>query len=179
MQHIRLELPHQAPEMKPGQEVGGMRLPANRNTKRTKRQLWCDLRQCGIRTLATGEAVSENADMMAAIGLPPGEIKDVAKNSADRRAHGMQNPKRSVSGCAHHQNQRSPTTMVSPGLSGVPSGTMVRTVPPASVWVSVTRSRLARGEKPPAIATALSTLMLGTNGYCPGAATSPRMKNGR
>ena len=30
------------------------------------------------------------------------------------------------------------------------------------VWVSVTLSRLARGEKPPAIATALSTLMFGT-----------------
>ena len=77
------------------------------------------------------------------------------------------------------QNQRSSTRTVSPGLSGVAVGTLMRTVPRASVWVTMTRSRLARGEKPPAMATALSTVMFGTNGYWPGAATSPRMKNGR
>jgi hypothetical protein len=60
------------------------------------------------------------------------------------------------------QNQRSPTSTVSPGPSGVPSGTTARIEPDASVWVSVTESRRARGEKPPAIATALSTLILGT-----------------
>ena len=38
----------------------------------------------------------------------------------------------------------------------------VRVEPELSAWVSVTRSRNARGEKPPAIATALSTLILGT-----------------
>ena len=65
------------------------------------------------------------------------------------------------------------------GLIGLPGGTTKRAVPEASVWVTVTLSRRARGEKPPAIATAPSTVMLGTYGYCPGAATSPRMKNGR
>jgi len=44
----------------------------------------------------------------------------------------------------------------------VPSGTTARLGPAWSVWVSVTRSRWARGEKPPAIATALSTLIFGT-----------------
>src|SRR3954470_405693 len=62
---------------------------------------------------------------------------------------------------------------------GLPAGTTKRAVPDASVCVTVTLSRRARGEKPPAIATALSTVMFGTYGYCPGAATSPRMKNGR
>jgi hypothetical protein len=60
------------------------------------------------------------------------------------------------------QNQRSLTSTVSPGLNCVPSGTTKRPVPEASLWVRVTLSRLARGEKPPAIATALSTLMFGT-----------------
>jgi hypothetical protein len=60
------------------------------------------------------------------------------------------------------QNQRSLTRTVSPGFSCVPSGTMKRPVPEASLWVRVTLSRLARGENPPAIATALSTLILGT-----------------
>src|ERR1700689_1108038 len=66
-----------------------------------------------------------------------------------------------MTGC-DRQNQRSPTRMVSPGLMEVPSGTMARLVAEASLWVRVTLSRLARGEKPPAIATALSTLILGT-----------------
>ena len=47
------------------------------------------------------------------------------------------------------------------GKGGLYGNTM-RIAPPASLWVSVTASRLARGEKPPAIATALSTVMLGT-----------------
>jgi hypothetical protein len=48
-----------------------------------------------------------------------------------------------------------------------------------SITMPLIGSVRARGEKPPAIATALSTVMLGTYGYCPGAATSPRMKKGR
>src|SRR5262249_37496271 len=60
------------------------------------------------------------------------------------------------------QNQRSPTWTVSPGLSEVPSGTTEGPARPASAWVTVTMLRLARGVKPPAIATALSTVMLGT-----------------
>src|ERR1044072_2837453 len=96
------------------------------------------------------------------MGLSIGDIEDVAKNSADRRAHRVQNTKRLIGSAGHDQNQRSPTSTVSPGLIGVPSGTTARTEPPASVWVSVTRSRLARGEKPPAMATALSTLIFGT-----------------
>jgi len=61
-----------------------------------------------------------------------------------------------------NQNQRSPTSTVSPGPIGVPGGTTTRPVPDESEWVTVTRSRRARGEKPPAIATALSTVMFGT-----------------
>ena len=47
----------------------------------------------------------------------------MAENAADRRAHGVQDAKRLVSGDGHGQNHRSPTKTVSPGLSGVPSGT--------------------------------------------------------
>ena len=77
------------------------------------------------------------------------------------------------------QNHRSLINTVSPGLIGVPKGTTARYDPSTVVWVNVTSSRLARGEKPPAMAMALSTLIFGTYGYWPGAATSPRMKNGR
>ena len=122
----------------------------------------CNPRQCRLGAFATGQAVSDNADMVATIGLSIGDVQDVTENSADRRAHRVQDPKRLIWFFGHDQNQRSPTRTVSPGLTAVPSGTTTRIGSEPSVWVSVTRSRRARGEKPPAIATALSTLILGT-----------------
>ncbi len=121
-----------------------------------------DFLQRGVRALAAGEAVGDDADMMAAIGLAVGEVHDVAENAADRRPHRVQDTKRLTFNQGHDQNQRSPTSTVSPGLMAVPSGTTVRIAPAGSLWVIVTRSRSARGEKPPAMATALSTVMFGT-----------------
>ena len=43
---------------------------------------------------AAGQAVGDDADMMAAVGLAIGEVEDVAEDAADRRAHRMQNTKR-------------------------------------------------------------------------------------
>ena len=112
--------------------------------------------ECFVGTLAASEAVGENADIMTASRLPLGEIEDVTENPADRWAYCMQDTKRLVWLRGHGQNQRSATRMVSPGLSEVPSGTITRVEPKLSEWVSVTCSRRARGENPPAIATALS-----------------------
>jgi len=123
---------------------------------------WRDFPERGFGAFAAGQAVRDDADMMAAVGLSVGEIQDVADNSADRRPHRVQDTKRLIWCLGHDQNQRSPTSTVSPGLSAVPSGATTRIEPEASVWVSVTLSRRARGEKPPAIATALSTLIFGT-----------------
>src|SRR5262249_24391679 len=63
---------------------------------------------------------------------------------------------------ADPKSPRSPTNTVSPGPGEVRSGTTKRPTPLAAGCVAVTRSPRARGEKPPAIAIALSTLMLGT-----------------
>jgi len=98
----------------------------------------------------------------AAVGLAVSEVEDMAEDATDRRAYRVQDTKRLIGQAGHDQNQRSPTSTVSPGPIGVPSGTMLRIDPDASLWVRVTRSRRARGEKPPAIATALSAVMLGT-----------------
>src|ERR1700720_62463 len=100
--------------------------------------------------------------MVAAVGLAVGEVEDVANNSANRRAHRVQDAKRLTFNDRHDQGQRSPTKTVSPGPIGVPGDMTKRPVPDASVCVSVTLSPLARGEKPPAIATALSTIIFGT-----------------
>ena len=91
-----------------------------------------------------------------------GKVQDVANDAANRRTRRVQDPKRLGVEHRHDQNQRSPTSTVSPGLSEVAGGTTKRPDPCASVWVRVTWSRRARGEKPPAMATALSTVMLGT-----------------
>ena len=139
-----------------------MRFAVNGEALNAELQARRDFRQRGLGAFAAGQAVGDDADMVAALGLSVGEVQDVAENSADRRAHGVQDTKRLVGIGGHRQNQRSPTSTVSPGPMGVPSGTTTRIGPEASVWVSVTLSRRARGEKPPAIATALSTLMLGT-----------------
>ena len=119
-------------------------------------------RQCNQRVAIRSPQRGDDADMVSAVHLTVGEVEDVTEDSADRRAHRVQNTKRLIWNQGHDQNQRSPTRTVSPGLSEVPSGTTTRIEPEASVWVNVTRSRRARGEKPPAIATALSTLILGT-----------------
>ena len=123
---------------------------------------WRDFRQCGVCALAARKTVGNDTDLMAAAGLAVCQIEDVANNSADRCAHRMENPQRLILVASHDQNQRSLTRTVSPGLSGVPSGTTVRTGPAASACVRVTLSRRARAEKPPAMATALSTLRFGT-----------------
>ena len=39
---------------------------------------------------AAGEAVGDNANVMAAAGLSVGEIQDVTEDPADRRAHRVQ-----------------------------------------------------------------------------------------
>src|SRR3984957_5312203 len=177
MQDLRLQPPDQAHEMRPYQDVRGKGLAVNGETVDAELEAGRDLLQRRLGALAAGQAVGDDDDMVAAVGLSVGEVQDVTKDSADRRAHRVQDTKRLIRRHRHDQNHRSPTSTVSPGLIGVPSGTTARIEPELSVCVSVTRSRSARGEKPPAIATALSTLILGTYGYWPGAATSPRMKN--
>ena len=55
-----------------------------------------DLRQRRIGALAAGEAVGDDADEMAAVGLSVGEIENMPEDAADRRANGMQDAKRLI-----------------------------------------------------------------------------------
>ena len=73
-----------------------MRFAVNCKTANPELETGGDLGQRCLRTRATGETVSDNADVVAAIGLSIGEIEDVAEDSADRRAHRVQNTKRLV-----------------------------------------------------------------------------------
>ena len=163
VQHVRLQLANHALESGPHQKIARQRLTANRRAVNAELETRGDFCQRLLGALAAGEAVGDDADVMAAVGLAVGEIEDMAENPADRRARCVQDTKRLTVNERHDQNQRSSTSTVSPGLRGVPGGTTKRAGPDdASMWVSVTRSRCARGEKPPAMATAVSTVMFGT-----------------
>src|SRR5215470_731339 len=97
---------------------------------------------------------------MTGRGLGGGEIENVTQHTADRRAGDMNDaePIR----VAHDYSQRSATTMVSPGRTGASSGTVLRTASFGTWRVTVTVLLNARGVKPPAIATAVSAVMLAT-----------------
>ena len=69
-----------------------------------------DFRQRLLGAFAAGEAVGDDADMVAAVGLAVGEIEDMAENAADRRARGVQDAKRLTVNERHDQNQRTPTS---------------------------------------------------------------------
>jgi len=45
-----------------------------------------DFGQCGLGALAPGQAVGDEADVVAAVDLSIGEVQDVTEDSADRRA---------------------------------------------------------------------------------------------
>ena len=82
-----------------------------------------DLRQRLLGAFAAGEAVGDDADVMAAVGLAVGEIQDMTEDAADGGARRVQDTERLAFHHWHDQNQRSPTSTVSPGLREVPGGT--------------------------------------------------------
>ena len=49
-----------------------------------------DFRQRLLGAFAAGEAVGDDADMVAAVGLAVGEIEDMAEDAADGRARRVQ-----------------------------------------------------------------------------------------
>ena len=67
-----------------------------------------DFRQRLLGAFAAGQAVGDDADMVAAVGLAVGEIEDMAEDAADGRARRVQDAKRLAFDNGHDQNQRSP-----------------------------------------------------------------------
>jgi hypothetical protein len=73
-----------------------MGLAVNGQTSKAQLEAGRNLGQGCLGPLAAGEAVGDDADMVAALGLSIGEIQDVAEDSPDRRPHRMQNSKRLI-----------------------------------------------------------------------------------
>ena len=126
VQDIRLQPPDQAHETRPYQNVRGMGFAVNGEAVNAELEAGRDFLERRLGAFAAGQAVGDNADMVAAVGLSVGEVQDVTEDSADRRAHRVQDTKRLICNHGHDQNQRSPTSTVSPGPSAVPSGTTTR-----------------------------------------------------
>src|SRR5215204_2470220 len=94
VQNVRFETAELLHELRPGHKVEWARFTPDCNTMDAELHTRGDLGQCLIGTFATGQAVGDNPDMMAAIGLTVGEIKDVPDNAANRRARRVQDTKR-------------------------------------------------------------------------------------
>jgi hypothetical protein len=66
-------------------------------------QPWCDAGQCLISSVASRQAVGDDADVMTAFDLAVGNVHDVTENAADRCANGVQDAKRLVESGSHRQ----------------------------------------------------------------------------
>src|SRR6266478_8081854 len=119
MQDVRLQPPGQAHEAQPYQNVGGRWPAADGETMDAKLEAWRDFLEHRLRAFATGQAVGDDADVVAAIGLAVGEVQGVTEDSPDRCAHRVQDTKRLIGGRGHDQNQHSPTSAVSSGLQSI------------------------------------------------------------
>ena len=84
-----------------------------------KLEAWRDFRERRLGAFATGQAVGDDADLVAAIGLTIGEVQDVTEDSPDRCAHRVQDTKRLIGNRGHDQNQHSPTSAASSGLQSI------------------------------------------------------------
>ena len=70
----------------------------NRDAVNAELQARRDLGERLACAFAAGQAVGDDADFMAAVGLSVGEIEDVTKDAADRRARRVQDTKGTVGG---------------------------------------------------------------------------------
>ena len=86
MQDVRLQSPDQADEAQPYQKVRGSGSAADGETMHAKLEAWRDFRERRLGAFATGQAVGDDADLVAAIGLTIGEVQDVTEDSPDRCA---------------------------------------------------------------------------------------------
>lgn len=83
-----------------------------------------NFREGHVRALTARQVAGDDTDVMTAFDLTVCEIKNMANNTADWRSDRMKNAKWGIWSLGHCQNQRSPTTTVSPGLRSVPGGTV-------------------------------------------------------
>ena len=98
MKDVGPEFPKTAGYAKEPEGVGQAQLALDRKTPDAELHLRSNGRQCRLRALAAGRAVANNSNVMTALGLAGGDVKDVTKNAADRRPGDVQNLQGGVGG---------------------------------------------------------------------------------
>src|SRR5436190_161488 len=116
VQHVRMERRAMPRYLHETHEVGRPELALHGKPRDAELHLRCDSRERGLGAGAAGCAVADDADVMTARGLAARDIEDVPENAADWRTGNVHDLERFKIG--HGQNQRSATSMVSPGRSG-------------------------------------------------------------
>ncbi len=118
MQHVRLQLPDEALKARPHLKIRRVRFTANGQSMNAELEARRDLRQRLLGAFAAGQAVGDDADMVATVGLAVGEIEDMAKDAADGRARRVQDTKRPAIDNGHDQNRRPRRAPMPPAIAG-------------------------------------------------------------
>ncbi len=112
-----IERANQMGEFGNGEHIRRVRRPSHRHPVHAQRHFRRDGFQRRGGAVAAGQAVGDDADLMAAVGLSRRQIEDVADDAADRRADGVENAKRLVlwrvrcrrhGRIRHHQTREAP-----------------------------------------------------------------------
>jgi len=82
MENVRLQSPGQVHEAQPYQNVRGRWSAADGEAMDAKLETWRDLLERRLGAFATGQAVGDDADVVAATGLAVGEVQDVTEDSS-------------------------------------------------------------------------------------------------
>ena len=91
MQDIWLYPPHEPHKTHPCQNVSRVWLAVNGETINPEFEPWRYLVERCFSALAAGQAIGDDADLIAPLGLPIGQIQYVAENSAYRRSKRVEN----------------------------------------------------------------------------------------
>jgi len=107
MQDVRLYALDKTSQTCPRHSIGRVRITMDGQAINTKLHARRNLGQRSAGSFTAGEAVGDQADMMAALGLTVGEIKNMSDDSTNRSAYGVKDTERLIGSLRHSQDWHS------------------------------------------------------------------------
>ena len=135
---------------------------AHRHAGEAEREVRGEGRERRIGALAAGRGIGHDADLVAARGLAAREIDHVAEQPADRGAQDVQDLERAIRPAIVLRTSARRCGRCRRGGPDSSATPRARSVRPLTWRLISILCLKARGVKPPAIATAVSTVMFGT-----------------
>src|SRR3954454_16831043 len=123
VQNLRLQRSDDSHELQPCYRIRCVGLTPDGDTMNSELEAGRNLLERRLRSLAPGQTIGDDADVMAAFSLALREIQHVTEDSAHWRAQGMQDAKRLIDSPRHVHNQRSPTPAMTGGMTELASRT--------------------------------------------------------